>query len=65
MSVVVKQIVELIEELPSSQQTRLLHQLKMKKAMKIAERLDKKKKPVSFLTDDGIADIIHGIRTRR
>ena len=65
MSVVVKQIVELIEELPSSQQTRLLHQLKMKKAMKIAERLDKKKKPASFLTDDEIADIIHGIRTRK
>ncbi len=63
MSLVIRQIVDLIEELPATQPDRLLHQLKMKKAMKIVGRIERKKKPSSFLTDDEIAEIVHGIRT--
>lgn len=61
----IKQILTIIEELPNSVQESLLHQLKMKKALLTAKKIDKAKKGKSLVSDQEIADIIHQYRKAR
>lgn len=61
----IKQILTIVEELPNSVQESLLHQLKMKKALLTAKKIDKAKKGKSVISDQEIADIIHQYRKVR
>lgn len=61
----IKQILTIVEELPNSVQESLLHQLKMKKALLTAKKIDKAKKGKPVVTDQEIADIIHQYRKAR
>lgn len=61
----IKQILTIVEELPNSVQESLLHQLKMKKALLTAKKIDKAKKGKSLISDQEIADIIHQYRRAR
>lgn len=58
-----KQIVAMVEELPESVQESILHQLKMKKALLFAKKIDKTKKGKAKISDQEIADIIHQYHT--
>lgn len=58
----VTEITTLLEELPSKDQQRILRNLKLMKARKLARKLDSGKKPKQVFSDKEIADIIHEYR---
>jgi hypothetical protein len=53
------ELVGLLEEMPQKSQVELLRQLKLKKALQIARKIDAVKKPKLKITDQEIADIVH------
>lgn len=59
------EIVSLIEELPKSTQQSILYQLKMKKALALANKIDKAAKPKFIISDQEIADIVQATRTAK
>jgi len=57
-----QQIVSMIKEMPDSVQRRLLHQLKMSRAVALARQVDAGKKPRFVISDSEIAEMVHGFR---
>ena len=55
-------IVSIIEEMPNKVQESLLHQLKMKKAIAMAKKIDAIKKPKLVFSDNEIAEMVHNFR---
>jgi hypothetical protein len=53
------EIVKLVEELPEKKQAAMLRQLKLKKALALAKKIDAAKKPKFVISDQDIADIVH------
>lgn len=61
----VTEIASIVGELPSKEQKRILRNLKLMKAKKIARKLDSGKKLKRIFTDDEIADMIHEYRKKK
>jgi hypothetical protein len=56
------ELVGLLEEMPKKSQAEMLRQLKLKKALQLARKIDAAKKPKLKITDQEIADIVHEYR---
>ncbi len=61
----ISEILTIVEELPTKDQRRILRNLKLMKARKLARKLDSGKKPKQMFTDDEIADMIHEYRKKK
>lgn len=57
-----REIVDILQEFPESAQNRFLKELKLKKALLLAKKIDAVKKPRIKISDDEIAEIIHNTR---
>jgi hypothetical protein len=53
------ELVSLLEEMPQKTQTEMLRQLKLRKALQMARKIDSAKKPKLKISDQEIADIVH------
>lgn len=60
-----REIVDLLQEFPASAQNRFLKELKLKKALLLAKKIDSAKKPRMKISDEDIAEIIHNIRVSK
>jgi len=60
-----REIVDILEEWTDRDQQQLLRQLKMKHALHLARRIDKGTKTNKAISDNEIADIVHGFRTSK
>lgn len=58
-----KEIVDIIESWTDRDKEVLLRQLKMKKALRLARKIDKSAKAKRTVTDEEIADLVHNIRS--
>ncbi len=56
------ELVSLLEEMPQKTQAELLRQLKLRKALQMARKVDSAKKPRLKMSDQEIADIVHEYR---
>lgn len=56
------QIVDILEEFPREVQNGILKQMRMKKALLLARKIDSGKKPKRIISDQEIADMIHDFR---
>jgi hypothetical protein len=56
------EILKLIEDMPEKTQSAILRQLKMKKALMLAKKIDAAKKPKIVISEQEIADIFHDYR---
>ena len=61
----ISEIVTIVEELPTKEQRRILRNLKLMKARKLARKLDSGKKPKRMFSDDEIADMILEYRKKK
>ena len=57
-----KEIVDIIESWTDRDRETLLRQLKMKKALRLARKIDKNSKLKQAVSDKEIADIVHDFR---
>jgi len=64
-SATLREIVDLLQEFPASAQNRFLKELKLKKALLLAKKIDAAKKPRINISDDEIAEIIHNSRAKK
>ena len=58
------EIVKIVEDMPKEFQRKLLHQLKMKRAMIAARKIDAIKKPAMVISDDEIAQMVYDFRRK-
>lgn len=58
-----REIVNILEEWTDNDQQQLLRQLRMKRALRLARKIDKGQKAKQVISDQEIADIVHGFRT--
>ena len=56
------ELVSLLEEMPQKTQAEMLRQLKLRKALQMARKIDTAKKPKLKISDQEIADIVHEYR---
>ncbi len=64
-SATLREIVDLLQKFPASAQNRFLKELKLKKALLLAKKIDAAKKPRINISDDEIAEIIHNSRAKK
>ena len=58
----INQITEYVEMMPKTSQALLLKNLKQKRALQLAKKIDAKKKPALVISDQEIAEMIHDFR---
>ncbi|MEO8147488.1 MAG: hypothetical protein ABI723_07615 [Bacteroidia bacterium] len=58
----VKEILSIIEDMPKKFQSELLRQLKLKKALQLAKKIDSSKGSKIKYSDQEIADMVHNFR---
>ncbi|MBP9883617.1 MAG: hypothetical protein KBF32_09455 [Chitinophagales bacterium] len=58
-----REIVNILEEWTDDDQQQLLRQLRMKRALRLARKIDKGQKAKQVISEQEIADIVHGLRT--